>query len=98
MSIETVEATVVTDINSGLVKAAAALDKAKTVADKINAEIQNINSNWIEKIIPGLSPVATAVADIAGGLTAVIDAVDAIADGLAAQAKPPVAPTPPTNP
>lgn len=96
----TTEATVVADIDSILAKLAADLDKVRAVADKVNTDLQGVEKNILVHLIPGLEPLITVVAEIAGGITTVIDALDDVADGLAANggtvnpAKPVSAPTP----
>jgi hypothetical protein len=80
----TTQSAVVADIETVLTKLAQDLDKVRAVSDKVNAEIQKVDSEFLVKVIPGLEPIATVVADIAGGLASAIDALDTIADGLAA--------------
>jgi hypothetical protein len=75
------------DIDTVLVKLAATLDKVRGWSDKINADIQKVDQEFLVKVIPGLEPIATVVAEISTGLTAMVDALDTIADGLAANGK-----------
>jgi hypothetical protein len=80
----TTQSAVVQDIDEAFVKIAASLDKVRGWTDKINADIQKVDQEFLVKIIPGLEPIATVVAEISTALTACIDALDNIADGLAA--------------
>jgi hypothetical protein len=88
----TTQAAVVADVDAALVKIAASLDKVRDWTDKINTDIQKVDQEFLVKVIPGLEPIATVVAEISTALTACVDALDTIADGLAALK----APTPPT--
>jgi len=89
----TTQAAVVADIETVLTKLADDLDKVRSVSDKVNTEIQKVDSEFLVKVIPGLEPIATVVADIAAGLASAIDALDTIADGLASlKAASPTAP------
>lgn len=77
----------VQDIDAVLVKLAANLDKIRGWSDRINADIQKVDQEFLIKVIPGLGPIATVVAEISTSLTAMVDALDNIADGLAANAQ-----------
>jgi hypothetical protein len=87
----TTQSAVVSDVDAALVKIAASLDKVRGWTDKINADIQNVDHEFLVKVIPGLEPIATVVAEISTALTAAVDALDSIADGLASLK--PAAPT-----
>lgn len=80
----TTQAAVVEDIDAVIVKLAASLDKVRGWTDKISADIQKVDQEFLVKVIPGLEPIATVVAEITTAMTAVVDALDNIADGLAA--------------
>lgn len=89
MSVATVETAVVADIDSILVKSAAALDKARSFVDGIDAKVQAFGKEKLVTLaeeLTGTGPLAAIVLEIANGLDSFVDALATIADGVAANA------------
>jgi uncharacterized protein YoxC len=85
MSLETIEATAVKDVDSVLTQLATDLDKVRAFTDKINASVQKLQGDFVIKVaekFPEVQPVVTLIVDITQGFDALIDALDDVSDGL----------------
>jgi hypothetical protein len=90
MTIASTEAAVVKDIDSILVTATAAIDKARTFTDAADIKIQAFGKEKLVALaeeLTGTGPLAAIVLQLANALDSVVDAVDALADGVAANGK-----------